>query len=58
MVEVARRGFGRRTALHGLLKPFRAERLRTYPVGTRVNSVKNDDPALIELMITAGGVSV
>ena len=35
-------------ALLALLKPYPAERMRAYPTSTRVNSVKNDDPALIE----------
>ena|SRR5579883_2910517 len=26
------------------LRPFEAQRMKKYPVGTRVNSVKNDDP--------------
>jgi putative SOS response-associated peptidase YedK len=34
-------------ALLSLLKPSPAERMRTYPVSTKVNSVKNDEPALI-----------
>jgi hypothetical protein len=28
--------------------PFPAERMRAYPVSTKVNSVKNDEPSLIE----------
>lgn len=35
-------------ALKRLLKPFPAEEMRCYPVSTRVNSVKNDGPELIE----------
>jgi putative SOS response-associated peptidase YedK len=31
-----------------LLRPFPAEQMRAYPVSTRVNNAKNDDPALIE----------
>ncbi len=31
-------------ALADLLKPFDARKMRRYPVGTRVNSVKYDDP--------------
>ena len=31
-----------------LLKPFPADAMRRYPVSTRVNSVKNDDPACAE----------
>jgi putative SOS response-associated peptidase YedK len=37
-----------KNALLALLKPFPAERMRVYPISTRVNSVKNDEPALIE----------
>jgi putative SOS response-associated peptidase YedK len=35
-------------ALLALLKPFPAERMRAYPVSSRVNSVKNDEPSLLE----------
>jgi putative SOS response-associated peptidase YedK len=31
-----------------LLNPFPADRLRAYPVSTKVNSVKNDEPSLID----------
>jgi putative SOS response-associated peptidase YedK len=31
-----------------LLKPFPADAMRHYRVSTRVNSVKNDDPACAE----------
>ena len=34
--------------LLALLKPYPAERMRAYPVSTRVNSVKNDEPSLLE----------
>jgi putative SOS response-associated peptidase YedK len=34
--------------LQALLKPLPAERMRAYPISTKVNSVKNDEPALIE----------
>ncbi len=34
--------------LQSLLQPFPAERMKSYPVSSRVNNVKNDDPALIE----------
>jgi putative SOS response-associated peptidase YedK len=34
--------------LKALLKPFPAERMRAYPVSAKVNSVKNDEPSLIE----------
>ncbi len=31
-----------------ILRPYPAERLRAFPISTRVNSTKNDDPAIIE----------
>jgi putative SOS response-associated peptidase YedK len=34
--------------LRAMLEPFPAERMRAYPVSARVNSVKNDEPSLIE----------
>ena len=34
--------------LLALLKPYPAERMRAYPISTRVNSVKNDDAAVLE----------
>ena len=34
--------------LQALLKPFPAEHMRAYPVSAKVNSVKNDEPSLIE----------
>ncbi|MGO8920248.1 MAG: SOS response-associated peptidase [Stellaceae bacterium] len=34
--------------LLALLTPFPAERMRAYPISTRVNSVKNDAPDLLE----------
>lgn len=37
-----------RNGLLALLRPYPAERMRAYRVGTRVNSVRNDEPALIE----------
>jgi hypothetical protein len=33
-------------ALLALLKPLPAERMRAYPVSTKVNSVTNDEPSL------------
>jgi putative SOS response-associated peptidase YedK len=35
-------------ALLALLKPLSAERMRAYAISTKVNSVKNDEPSLIE----------
>jgi putative SOS response-associated peptidase YedK len=34
--------------LHSLLRPFPAEHMRAYAVSPRVNSVRHDDPSLIE----------
>lgn len=31
-----------------LPRPYPAERLRAFPISTRVNRPKNDDPAIIE----------
>jgi putative SOS response-associated peptidase YedK len=44
--------------LQSLLKPYPAERMRTYSISTRVNSAKNDDAGLIEPMMATGGVGV
>jgi putative SOS response-associated peptidase YedK len=44
--------------LRALLKPYPAERMRLYPVSTRVNSVKNDDIGLLEPLMAEGGVRV
>jgi putative SOS response-associated peptidase YedK len=41
--------------LQALLKPFPAEAMRAYPVSTRVNSVKNDEPSLLEPRGVVGG---
>ena len=38
----------RKELLTSLLKPFAPERMRTYPVSTRVNSPKNNDAACME----------
>ena len=37
-------GFKRTEALKEMLTPFDATLMRRYPVSTRVNVVKNDDP--------------
>lgn len=31
-----------------LLVPFPADRMRAYPISPRMNSPRNDDPAIIE----------
>jgi len=41
-------GFKKVDDLRDLLKPFPADAMRHYQVSTRVNSVKNDDPACAE----------
>jgi putative SOS response-associated peptidase YedK len=33
---------------HALLRPYPANLLRAFPISTRVNSPKNDDPTIIE----------
>jgi putative SOS response-associated peptidase YedK len=45
-------------ALQALLQPFPAERMRLYPVSTRVNSVKNDDASLLEPLSAEAGLRV
>jgi putative SOS response-associated peptidase YedK len=44
--------------LLSLLTPFPPERMRAYPVSPRVNSVKNDDPGLIDPLMAEGGMRV
>lgn len=39
-------------AVDDLVTPFPAERMSCHPVSTRVNAVRNDDPALIERVET------
>ena len=41
--------------LLALLRPYPAEKMRAYPISNRVNSVRNDDPGLIEPMQAEGG---
>jgi putative SOS response-associated peptidase YedK len=43
--------------LKELLQPFPAERMRAYPISSRVNSVKNDDAELIEPMMATAGTT-
>jgi putative SOS response-associated peptidase YedK len=50
-------GFGRIDALKEMLNPFDATLMSRYPVSTRVNFVKNDDPecaAALEAANAAG----
>ena len=35
-----------------LLRPYPAERLRAFPISTRVNSTENDDPEVLEHVLT------
>jgi putative SOS response-associated peptidase YedK len=44
--------------LKALLQPFPAERMKVYSIGTPVNSVRNDDPGLIEPVMAEGGARV
>jgi putative SOS response-associated peptidase YedK len=44
--------------LSSLLAPYPPERMRIYSVSTRVNSVKNDDPGLIEPLMATGGTLI
>jgi putative SOS response-associated peptidase YedK len=44
--------------LQALLKPLPAERMRAYPVSTKVSSVKNDEPGLLAPTTAAGAPSV
>ncbi len=46
------------SALQALLRPYPSERLRVYPIGSRVNSVKNDDPSLLDPLMAEGGIRV
>ena len=40
-------------ALIDLLRPWPAELMRAYPVGQRVGSVRNNDPALLDPLVVA-----
>lgn len=46
-------GFQKTDAICDLLKPFNAELMKRYEVSTRVNLVKNDDPACAERVARA-----
>ena len=52
-------GFGRADALKEMLSPFDAKLMKRYPVSTRVNDVKNDDPECAAALqaITAAGAT-
>jgi putative SOS response-associated peptidase YedK len=52
------RGVGHKETLLALLRPYPVEGMRAYSISTRVNSVKNDDAGLIELVMATGGVIV
>jgi putative SOS response-associated peptidase YedK len=40
-----------RNRLLALLRPYPADRMRAYPVSTRVNSVRNDEAAILEPLV-------
>jgi putative SOS response-associated peptidase YedK len=40
------------------LTPFPPDRMRVYSVSPRVNSVKNDDPRLLDPLMAAGGIGL
>jgi addiction module HigA family antidote len=42
-----------RLRLARTLEPFPAERMRACPISTRVNSVKNDEPSLLDAVTAA-----
>jgi putative SOS response-associated peptidase YedK len=44
------------TALHGLLRPFPADRMRAYAIGPRIGNVKNDDPSVLEPAAAGAGL--
>jgi putative SOS response-associated peptidase YedK len=44
--------------LLSLLRPFPAERMRVFPISSRVNSVRNDDAGLIDPLMATGGIAV
>ena len=44
-------GFQKADAICDLLKPFNADLMRRFEVSSRVNLVKNDDPACAEPMV-------
>ena len=52
-------GFRRTKALTEMLNPFDATLMRRYPVSTRVNFVKNDDPECVAALqaINAAGAT-
>jgi putative SOS response-associated peptidase YedK len=42
--------------LQALLKPFPAEHTRAYPVSAKANSVKNDEPSLLDPMLARANI--
>ena len=42
-------------ALQTMLQPFPAQLMAAYPVSTKVNSVKNDTPDVVEPVAATGG---
>ena len=37
-----------------MIAPYRSEEMTCWPVSTRVGNVKNNDPSLIEPLVSAG----
>jgi putative SOS response-associated peptidase YedK len=46
-------GSTRKDDLQLLLNPLPAERMRAYPISSKVNSVKNDEPSLLDAITAA-----
>ncbi len=44
--------------LQALLRPYPAERMRAYPIGTRVNNARSDEPSLIDPLAPAGNLAL
>ena len=36
------------SAAQNLIRPYRAEAMKAYPISTRINSLKNNDPEIIK----------
>ena len=54
----SRAGSARRSTCATFLRPFNADLMAMWPVSTRVNSPKNDDPSLLSLLDVAGSETV
>jgi putative SOS response-associated peptidase YedK len=42
---------------HDLMRPYPAERMRMWPISTRVNKPENDDPSIVEPIELAIGAA-